>query len=505
MSADSAGSVERELKLGATPDLEVPDLTDVVPGVQVRELPTLDLDATYLDTPDLRLVRAGVSLRRRTGEGDPRWTLKLPAPSEGGALVRRELDVVDAGDAVPARLAELVTGWVRSATLGPVIVIRSHRRRLQLVDADGRELAELDDDDVTVVDGDREVGRFREIEVELAGGSSTGLLQAVGEALTAAGAGAPDPTSKVQRGLGARADAPADLVVPTLTPAATVAELVAAALVEPVGVVVATDHVLRLDDDPDGVRKVRSALRRWRHHLSTLSSLLDADWAGPLREAPRPLLDALAEVRRTDAVTARLLRAVGALPSELRPDAVAVVGHLEARRAERMAGVQAAIAGPGYVGLLDQLVDAATAPRLVGDPSAPAARVAPGLVGPAWSRLHRSMRALDHHPDITELMSVRSPARRVQLSAALVAPVVGEPAALLARATADLGDVLAAGHQAHRAVTWLSEVAPELPSDLRPAATALAELQQGDIDSARHRWRDAWAVCDRSAATGWLA
>ncbi len=78
MAAPTAGKLEREVKFGAWPGFVLPDLTDVAPGVTVTDGPELDLDATYVDTDDLRLVRRGVSLRRRTGEGAPRWTLKLP-------------------------------------------------------------------------------------------------------------------------------------------------------------------------------------------------------------------------------------------------------------------------------------------------------------------------------------------------------------------------------------------------------------------------------------------
>ena len=40
------------------------------------------LDAVYYDTEDLRLIRAGVTLRRRTGGEDAGWHLKLPAGAE---------------------------------------------------------------------------------------------------------------------------------------------------------------------------------------------------------------------------------------------------------------------------------------------------------------------------------------------------------------------------------------------------------------------------------------
>ena len=51
-----------------------------VPGVAAvtRQDPQI-LDAVYYDTADLRLIRAGVTLRRRTGGDDAGWHLKLPA------------------------------------------------------------------------------------------------------------------------------------------------------------------------------------------------------------------------------------------------------------------------------------------------------------------------------------------------------------------------------------------------------------------------------------------
>jgi hypothetical protein len=41
------------------------------------------LEAVYYDTEDLRLIRAGATLRRRTGGEDAGWHLKLPAGHRG--------------------------------------------------------------------------------------------------------------------------------------------------------------------------------------------------------------------------------------------------------------------------------------------------------------------------------------------------------------------------------------------------------------------------------------
>src|SRR5713226_9830206 len=73
--------LEREVKLGAGPAFHLPDLNGVVDGVTVTPPEVVRLETVYYDTPDLRLARWGVSLRRGAGEG---WTLKLsPSPQRG--------------------------------------------------------------------------------------------------------------------------------------------------------------------------------------------------------------------------------------------------------------------------------------------------------------------------------------------------------------------------------------------------------------------------------------
>src|SRR4051794_41721847 len=45
-------------------------------------------DATYFDTADLRLARAGLTLRRQTGGEDPGWHLQVEAGGTSGPHVR---------------------------------------------------------------------------------------------------------------------------------------------------------------------------------------------------------------------------------------------------------------------------------------------------------------------------------------------------------------------------------------------------------------------------------
>ena len=56
----------------------MPDLGGL-PGVAAVAAPEeQELEATYFDTADLTLAKAGISLRRRTGGATPGWHLKLP-------------------------------------------------------------------------------------------------------------------------------------------------------------------------------------------------------------------------------------------------------------------------------------------------------------------------------------------------------------------------------------------------------------------------------------------
>ncbi len=500
----TTASVEREVKLGAWPGFAMPDLTDVAPGVLVEAEPALDLDATYLDTADLQLVRNGVSLRRRTGEGPPRWTLKLPAGGDGVALLRREIDVDDPGHEVPAELAALVTGWVRRDRLVPVTVIRSHRERLRLVGADGSRLAEIDDDEVSVLDEGHVAARFREVEVELAPEGSPDLLHLVTEALVAAGAGAPDPTAKVARALGPRALIPPDLTPADLGPDASVGDVVTTALRRSVAQIVANDHVVRLDDDIEGVHKARVGTRRLRSDLQMLEPVLDEAWAEQLRCRLKGLAAELGVVRDTDVLLQRLWRAVDGLPADDRPAAALVVHRLEDQRRAQVASLLATMSGEPYVELLDDLVAAALRPRTnkrVGDRAAAAL---PELVRPRWRRLRRAVEELGPGPTDDALHRVRILAKRARYACELAAPVVGDDAADLAGCLAALQDVLGELHDTAVAEAWVRRTLPALTHDERFAAGELVAEQRGEAASLRAAWPAAWAACDRKALTRWL-
>src|SRR6201990_620347 len=80
---------EIELKYEAGPGTVLPPLEDRPQVPTEAEPAEQKLEAEYYDTEDLRLLRAGVTLRRRRGGTDSGWHLKLPA----GAQTPRALPV----------------------------------------------------------------------------------------------------------------------------------------------------------------------------------------------------------------------------------------------------------------------------------------------------------------------------------------------------------------------------------------------------------------------------
>src|ERR1700744_6170067 len=77
---------EIELKYEAGPDTVLPPLEDLPQVASEAEPAEQKLEAEYYDTEDLRLLRAGVTLRRRRGGTDSGCHLELPA----GPRARRQ-------------------------------------------------------------------------------------------------------------------------------------------------------------------------------------------------------------------------------------------------------------------------------------------------------------------------------------------------------------------------------------------------------------------------------
>src|SRR5882757_8689581 len=153
------------------------------PGSQPEEQ---QLEAIYFDTPDLRLLRAGVTLRRREGGHDEGWHLKLPAGQDTRDELR--LPLTRARRKPPAEFVA-------------VAQLNTQRRRWVLSDADGHALAELVEDQVDAHTMGKQTTAvsWREVEVELGEHGQVELLDRIEHELLEIGAHRSSSGSKLGR------------------------------------------------------------------------------------------------------------------------------------------------------------------------------------------------------------------------------------------------------------------------------------------------------------------
>jgi CHAD domain-containing protein len=494
--------IENEVKLGAPPGFHVPPLDDVYEGITARARPDLVMQATYYDTPDLRLTRAGASLRYRSNDG---WTVKLPTEDlHQGALHRSEFLIKGPPTAPPPLAFDLVRAYARTAPLGVVSRLRTLRRTVELVNEAGEPVAEVDDDEVSVLDGRRVGARFREIEVEVFPGAPDDLQARVVAVLRDAGAGEPDPVPKVVRALGPRALEPPDVVVPKLGKDPTVADAVRAAIASPVRRLIVHDAAVRMGDDPEGVHQARVATRRLRSDLRTFRDYLDPEWAESLREELKWLGAELGNVRDADVMLERLQHHAQRLPDDERLLVERVIARRATERDDARAALLDAYRSSRYVELLERLVAAAQAPAFAAGVDAPAKATLPRVVRGPWQHLRKAVNELGDSPADEALHEVRKRAKRCRYAAEAVAPVVGKPARLFAKAVANVQEVLGEHQDAVVARQWLGKAAADLPAREAYAAGMLAGIELEAAATARARFPAAWKAASPKRLRSWL-
>jgi CHAD domain-containing protein len=512
--------LEEERKFDVDPSFTLPELAGCLPpGGQLVARPPVELTATYYDTSELRLARAGASLRFREPDQPP-WTVKLPTGVPG---VRREVSRPDRGGAPPAELLALLTAVTRGAPLRPVVVVRSHRLRYELRDAGGTVLAELADDRVSVQDGGEPRAEFRELEVERVGGAAD-LLDRVAEVLTGAGAVTGAFTPKHVRALshlpalaGAVAAAP-DLPAPEPLPdRPRSGDVLTQAVRRSVARIVAHDPLIRLGQDlPDGdtpVHQMRVGLRRLRSDLRTFDALVDQQWAKPLRRELRWLAGTLGQVRDAEVLRARLRHTAADPLVPVDPVAVERIDtELAGREEQARQALAEALDSRRYLALLDALVRAAQRPPLTGLAGGAAHEVLPRLVAGLWQAFGYGGRgadgAVDLAPDAPDERwhAVRVHGKRVRYAVEAVAGALGGQAPRLARRLAAVQDLL--GEHQDAAVagqTWLA-VARSDPDDHRLAVAAgrLYERERAAVRRARTGFPAAWQAASRPRLLAWL-
>jgi CHAD domain-containing protein len=327
--------LEREEKWDVDDRFVMPEFDDIVAGGRIDH-DTVELKSEYYDTRERDLQAQGVLLRRRSGDDDTGWQLKLPAA--GG---RTELHW-PLTDAPPDSLKELLTGLSLGKELDTVATMHTIRSRYRIRDGKADELcAEVADDSVRAWTDDRLLA-WREVEVEL-GPTTPSMPKGFVKRLRKAGARPSRHPSKLAHVLPPRPSAE-----PRSPAARALVKYVDAQLDE----IVAGDIGLRRGQDP--IHDTRVAMRRLRSTLRVFAKVLDRSAVGELEDELKWIAALLGEVRDCQVQRKRFTEALDELPEELvlGPVRSRVRSDLQAIELPARAVVREAMDSPRYLAIL---------------------------------------------------------------------------------------------------------------------------------------------------------
>lgn len=489
----------RTTTLSAWPGFTLPDLDGVSNGARTRRRETIDLDTSYFDTRELRLVRRGITLRHRRRGAREVWTLELPVgDAERASRPEREaVEVAAPAGAVPDELALLVAPHVRTESLARVARLATVRRRT-VVDGPTGTFAEIADDEVSVLDGGRVAARFRELEVEVPPHATEEAATAIIERLCRAGAEPAAARPKLISALGPRSVELPELAPRSMSDAPTAAQVIGEALRDSLTRLI-DHHVLAArGEDPEGVHQMRVGARRLRSDLRTFRPLIDRDVTDPLRDELKELGGVLGAVRDPDVLGQRLGDHAGRV---LDPGDVTgladVLARLDRDRDRAQARLRLALDSQRYRRLLDALVAVAEHPPTSADAERSAVDVLPRLVRKPWSRLRAEVDRLGDEPSDEQLHEVRKRAKQVRyVTEAIAGAVPG--ATRSAKGVKKVQSLLGDHQDTVEAEAWLRQVA--VPPELDGAAGFVLGALVADERARRRAHRADWpAVWDKAS------
>ncbi|MFF1718684.1 CYTH and CHAD domain-containing protein [Streptomyces sviceus] len=436
--ADIKREIERKYE---SEDSGLPDLTGVAGVEAVVDKGVAQLDATYYDTPDERLMASSVTLRRRTGGSDAGWHLKLPV-SEG---VRDEIRA-PLSDTLPDELAALVRSRVRDVELLPVVRLRSHRDVRHLLDTDGRLLAEVSVDAVHAERLSGGVGdaQWTEIEVELADGGDPAFLDKVEKRLRKAGVRPSGSSSKLARAL---AETAPKKKPPVTGDPVTAGDHVLAYVRTQRDAIVALDPAVRQDVE-DSVHSMRVATRRLRSTLKSYGKVLDRAVTDPIGDELKWLAGELGVDRDREVLSERMSAALGEVPGTL-------VSGPVAERLSTWSGDKPGGASARLIGALDSrrhlaLLDALDA--LIADPPLlkAAGKKPHKVIAKAVRKDFRKVSGLVGHALELEpgtdrdvaIHEARKKTKRTRYAAEAARPALGDPAKTVCKSMKALQNLL---------------------------------------------------------------
>jgi len=468
-------TLERELKLVAEPNFELPAL-DGTP------LPPRVFTSTYHDTADRRLLAVGITLRRRVESRRGLWQLKLP--SAGGRL---ELET--GGKELPAEVRSLLAGVTRGRQLEPVGVLRTKRDGVRVARDGG--VADVTHDVVSVLEERRTADRFGEVEIELVSGDPD-VLELIGRELRRHGAKRHDGRPKIAQVLSAG-------VPEQPAPDASTQAHVQAMLAAQYRTMLAHDPGVRLGDDPEDLHQLRVATRRLRAVLRAAKGVIEPAWADGLRGEVAWLGGQLGPVRDFDVLQKNLNADRDALDQAEHRGLDLLLRILRSEAAASRERLSEAMSSDRYFTLLDTIEIAVEAPRFTGEDLRPAA-----IAKAEFRTLRRAVRALGKTPSDDELHAVRIRGKRARYAAELAEASTGKVATQFIRTAKSFQDVIGDHQDAVVAEAELRRVAGLTRSQAAVlAAGRLIERQRDKKRRMRRAFPQAWSRLEAAGKQAW--
>jgi CHAD domain-containing protein len=458
---------------------------DVLEGIAGEPLETRVFTSTYFDTGDRRLLRRGVTLRRRVENGTSRWQLKLPQSSG-----RLEVEA-DGGPLPPQELYELLTAYLGGRKLAPAATLRTRRRGIRVQEGD--DAADVVSDEVAVLEGAREVDEFQELEVELVAGNES-LLDVLEGRLHEAGARSGTGEIKLERALGGF---PRDDDRPPAKEAPPLDHLLWQ-LRRQFEAIVAHDPGVRLGTDPEDVHDLRVAVRRLRAMLRAARPMLAAESSEPLRAELKWLGGELAPLRDADVFLGHLSEEGATLDERDRPGLEELIGLVKLGRLDAHARAVRALRSERYVGLLRELEETARAPRV--------RSAGPPLDSIARKEFRKLRKAADRitptSPD-EELHALRIRGKRARYAAELATTATGKRTRRFLEEAKRFQDVVGEHQDAVVAQGQFRELQDRASHEAAFAAGQLVERERVRRGDARRRLPGAWCGLERAGRRAW--
>jgi CHAD domain-containing protein len=400
--------LEPEDKWEVSDQFVLPPPAEAASDDALVERSTIELASVYYDTADHDLQHHGVSLRRREGDDDTGWQLKVPV--SGGRLELRS----GLSDTPPAELTDLLMGLRLGKPLSAVATIRTRRERYRIADPQKQALrVELVDDHVRA-SADHRLLAWREVGVEQ-GPAAGSLPRRIARRLFKAGARPARHPSKLEH-----------LYPAEPRPSGSAAQDAVATYVgDQIAEVFAGDLGLRRGEDP--IHDTRVAIRRLRSTLRVFGKVFDQATAGQLDTELKWFAGLLGEVRDCKLQRSRFHSTLDDWPPEvvLGPVIARIDSDLRSTEVRARRQVTDAMASARY---LDLLATLQRWDRELPMSNTPTPKALDKL---AKRARHKAQRRLDDALDADDgrsLHRARKAAKRARYAAELCGPSSGKAA-----------------------------------------------------------------------------